>query len=125
MLLISFQEAIMTPIAPTIRMMSWVEANQLKLYSRGLILEHHGKSYILNAGTKDKIHVFTHGITFYVLTINQSLNYIGLDAYLPPEQEAINTIFLHSERQIVDVLGRRWKRMSPATMAYRLTSYLI
>ncbi|WP_269461441.1 hypothetical protein [Geobacter sulfurreducens] len=44
---------------------------------------------------------------------------------MPPEQEAINTIFLHSEQQIVDVLGRRWKQMSPSTMAYRLTSYLI
>lgn len=115
----------MTPITPTIRMMSWEESNQLSLYSRGLILEHQGKSYILNAGTSDKVHVFTQGISLYVLTINQSLDYIGLDAYLPPEQEAINTIVLHSEQQIVDVLGRRWKRMSPATMAYRLTSYLI
>lgn len=115
----------MTPIEPTIRMMSWEESNQLSLYSRGLILEHQGKSFILNAGTRDKVHAFTQGISLYVLTINQSLDYIGLDAYMPPEQEAINTIFLHSEQQLVDVLGRRWKRMSPATMAYRLTSYLI
>lgn len=115
----------MTPIAPTIRMMTWEEANQLRLYSRGLILEQQGKSFILNAGTRDKIHVFTQGISLYVLTINQSLDYIGLDAYLPSEQEAINTIFLHSEQQIKDVLGRRWKSLSPSTMAYRLTSYLI
>lgn len=115
----------MTPIAPTIRMMSWEESNQLSLYSRGLILEHQGKSFILNAGTRDKIHVFTQGISLYVLTINQALDYIGLDAYMPPEQEPINSIFLHSEQQLVDVLGRRWKRMSPSTMAYRLTSYLI
>ncbi len=115
----------MTPIAPTIRMMTWEEANQLRLYSRGLILEYQGKCYILNAGTSDKVHVFTLGISLYVLTINDSLEYIGLDAYMPPEQEAINTIFLHSEQQIVDVLGRRWKQMSPVTMAYRLISYLI
>lgn len=115
----------MTPIAPTIRMMSWEEASQLRLYSRGLILEHQGKSFILNAGTRDKVHVYTQGISLYVLTINQALDYIGLDAYMPPEQEAINTIFLHSEQQIVDILGRKWKWMSPATMAYRLTSYLI
>ncbi|BBA71025.1 hypothetical protein YM18_2507 [Geobacter sulfurreducens] len=39
----------MTPIAPIMRMMTWKEADESGLHYRGLLLEHQGKNYILNA----------------------------------------------------------------------------
>jgi len=44
----------MTAIIPSIRTMTFDEAHQAGLYSRGLILEHQGKSYILSAGMRTK-----------------------------------------------------------------------
>jgi hypothetical protein len=115
----------MTSITPTIRRMTFEEAQQLRLHSRGMAFEHNGNTYNLNAGTSDKIHVFTESICIYVLIINKSLGYIGLDAYMPKEPDPINSVFLHSEQQIADCLGRRWQQLSPRTIAQRLVEYLI
>jgi hypothetical protein len=105
--------------------MTFDEADQAGLFSRGLILEYEKRNYKLNAGTSDKIHVFTRSIYLFVLTINRFLGYIGLDAYVPLEEEPINTIFLHSDYQIKELLGKHWKQMTPETLATRLTEYLM
>ena len=115
----------MTAIRPTIRRMTFEEADHAGLHNRGLILEHQGQSYRLNAGTTDTIHTFQESIVVNVLTTNRSLGYVGFDAYMPMEQDPINTIFFHSEKDLSDVLGARWKRLIPRTMAHRLANYLI
>lgn len=115
----------MTPIKPVIRRMTFDEAYQLGLHSRGLILVHQGRKYNLNAGLSDKVSVFTRSICVYVLTVNNLLGYIGLDAYMPNEPEPINTIFLHTDDQITESLGRRWEQLSPRTIAERLVEYLM
>ncbi|MEA5115676.1 MAG: hypothetical protein VB050_16790 [Geobacteraceae bacterium] len=115
----------MTPIIPSIRMMTYEEVNQKGLFNRGLKFEHQGCSYNLHAGMSDKVYVFTRSICIYVLTINRSLGYIGLDAYMPEEPNPINTIFLHDEDQIIECLGGKWGQLSPRTVAERLIEYLI
>jgi hypothetical protein len=115
----------MTPIMPTIRSMTFQEADSAGLHSRGLILEYQGKTFNLNAGTRDTVHVFTSSIFLYVLTINRPLGYIGLDAYYPSEQDPINTVFLHSDYQFTETLGSKWKLMTPRTIATKLTNYLM
>jgi hypothetical protein len=115
----------MTAIKPTIRRMTFEEADLAGLHSRGLILEHQGQSYRLNAGTSDAVHTFTKSIILYVLTTNRSLGYIGLDAYMPNEPDPINTIFLHSEQDIKDTLGPKWELLSPSTAIMRMANYLI
>ena len=115
----------MSPIIPTIKSMTFNEADSAGLYSKGLILEHQGKTFNLNAGLRDTIHIFTESIFLYVLTINRPLGYIGLDAYYPSEEDPINTIFLHSDYQFTETLGSKWEQMSPRTMALRLTQYLM
>jgi hypothetical protein len=105
--------------------MTFQEADSAGLQSKGLILEHKGKTYNLNAGTSDTVHVFASSIFLYVLTINRPLGYIGLDAYYPSEGDPINTIFLHSDYQITDALGLKWMQMSPKTIASRLNNYLM
>jgi hypothetical protein len=119
------EEITMTAIIPTIRRMTFEEANQAGLHLRGLMLKHQGQSYRLNAGTSDTVHIFRESIYLYVLTINSSLGYIGFDSYMPMEPDPINTIFFHSEKDMKDVFGARWKQLSPRTMALRLTNYLI
>lgn len=115
----------MTPISPKVRMMTIEEVRQAGFHSRGLVLEHQGNPYKLNAGFSDQIHVFTKSIGLYVLTINKALGYIGLDAYMPAEPDPINTIFLHSEYQFTETLGLKWKMLSPSTITQRLINYLI
>ncbi|MBJ6750969.1 hypothetical protein [Geomonas anaerohicana] len=114
----------MTAIRPTIRRMTFNEASEAGLHSRGLILEHQGKSYRLNAGTSDTITVFTRSVVLYVLTINRGLGYIGLDAYMPNEPDPVNTVFLHSEHDATEILGA-WRQLSAKTIALKLTDYLI
>lgn len=115
----------MTPIIPSVRSMTIQEANSAGLHSRGLVMEHRGKSFNLNAGTSDTVHVFASSIFLYVLTINRPLGYIGLDAYYPSEEDPINTVFLHSDYQFTETLGSKWNQMSPRKMALRLTQYLM
>jgi hypothetical protein len=89
------------------------------------MLDYEDRSYKLNSGTSDKIHVFTRNIYLFVLTINRSIGYIGLDAYVSLEEEPINTIFPHSDYQIRELLGRNWNQMTPQTLATGLTEYLM
>ncbi len=110
----------MTPLNAVIKPMN---CNQVAI--RGLVLEHNNRNYYLNAGTRDTIHIFTKSICIYVLTINRSLGYIGLDAYYPTEEDPIMTIFLHSDHQITDALGTRWHLMNPSIIATKLSDYLI
>jgi hypothetical protein len=116
---------IMEEVIPIVKMMTYEEADQKGLFNRGLVLDYEGRTYFLNAGLKDKIHVFTRSIYVFVLTTNISLGYIGLDAYMPYEQDPINTIFLHSEYQFSDYLGRNWRQLSAGTIALRLSNYLL
>jgi len=115
----------MKEIETTIRRMTFDEAYQLGLHARGLILDHQGRKYHLNAGLSDKVYVFTKSICIFVLTVNRLLGYIGLDAYMPSEPDPINTVFLHSGDQITECLGRRWEQLSHRTIAERLVEYLI
>jgi hypothetical protein len=115
----------MQAITPQVRLMSFDETDNAGLHSRGLMIDYENRSYRLNAGSQDKVHVFTRSIYLFVLTINRSLGYIGLDAYMPMEEEPINTIFLHSEHQIRELIGRHWSMMTPETLATRLVEYLM
>ena len=115
----------MKPILPSIRRMTFHEANKAGLHSRGLILEHQGKTFNLNAGTSDSVHVFESYIAIYVLTTNRGLGYMGLDAYMSNEHDPINTVFLHSDYQFKEILGSKWKHMSARTIATKLIDYLI
>jgi hypothetical protein len=115
----------MTPLKPTIRQMTFEEANQAGLHSRGLIMDYEGRSYRLHAGTSDELHVFTRSIYLFALSISRSLGYMGLEAYAPLEEEPINSIYLHSEHHIRELLGKNWNLMNAETVAIRLTEYLM
>jgi hypothetical protein len=108
----------MTTITPLIRLLPYQETHSF-------MFQYQDKSYRLNSGTRDTIHVFTRSICIYVLTVNRGLGYIGLDAYYPSEEDPVMTVFLHSDYQIKDALGSRWKHLLPSTIATKLIDYLI
>ena len=115
----------MKRIVPKIRMMTFEEARERNLMNRDLMLEYKGRSYVLNAGTKDKVEVFLNGVGLFVLTANRSMSYLGLDAYQIGHEEAINSVFLWKEQEMLEVLGPHWRVLSSETKVLRLMEYLM
>jgi hypothetical protein len=94
-------------------------------YINSLILNHNGNNYHLQGGTRDTIYVFTESLGIYVLTINKALGYMGLNAYMVPEPDPINSIFLHSPHEIKETLGHKYESLSPVKIVSRLRDLLI
>jgi len=115
----------MNQITPVIRLLTYQEAAETGIQIRALVLEYNGNNYHLSGGTGDLIHVFSQSICLYVLTINKGLGYVGLNAYMTPEPDPINSIFLQTQRDITDALGKKWEPLSPETIIRRLINYLI
>lgn len=115
----------MTSITPSIRLLTSSIAFTQGIQIETLILEHNGNNFHLHGGTRDKIHAFVQGICLYVLTINTAVGYVGLNTYMAPEPDAINTIFLYSPGEIKETLGAKWEQLSPESIVRRLIRYLI
>ena len=84
----------MTSINPTIRSMTFDEADHAGLHSRGLMLEYENRSYKLNSGTSDNIQGDNNGadacINVFTLTEldskgNTSVSLDGKHRLTPPE----------------------------------------
>ena len=106
-------------INPTIRTMTFEEAREFGDYHQGLMMDHNCISYRLSAGTKDNLHVLESGPVLYVLTLNTSLDYIGLDVYMPKEEDAIDSILLQGNA-ITECIGKDWRSLSLIQLVTRL-----
>jgi len=113
----------MTAIKPTIKLFT-SDKDNAGIQINSLILEHQGNNYHLQGGTKDTIHVFTQSIALYVLTINKRNGYIGLNSFMAPEPDPINSIFLHNYEDITETLGKKWEQMKPETIVQKLIDYI-
>ena len=109
----------MTQIYPAIRNMSPQEAQHYKLVNPGLMLNHDTATYKLSAGTTDTIYIFKASVVIYVLTINHHLDYVGLDAFIGSEDEAIDTIFLQGSA-LQEFIGNNWHSLPLSTLATKL-----
>jgi len=114
----------MQAITPTIRLLTYQESIETGLQIRTLILEHNGNNYHLHGGTRDTIHVFTESIGIYVLTVNKGLGYMGLNSYMIPECDPINSLFMHNHHEITEYLGNKWEQMKAETIVKKLIQYL-
>ncbi len=110
----------MTQIYPTIRTMTFEEARDFGDYHQGLMMDHNCVSYRLSAGTKDNMHVLESGPVLYVLTLNTCLDYIGLDIYMPKEEDAVDSIFLQGDYAIAECIGHDWRSLSLYKLVARL-----
>jgi len=115
----------MNQITPVIRLLTYQDPLEKGLQIKTLILEHNGNNYQLHGGTRDTIHVFTQGLGIYVLTINKRYGYMALNSFMVPEPDPINCIFLQTQRDITDALGKKWEHISPETITRRLINNLI
>lgn len=113
----------MQAITPTLSIHTY-QQNQ-GIYINTFILEHDGYNYHFQAATEDTIHIFTAGICIYLLRLNTKLHHIGLNTYMKPEADPINSLFIHTAEEIQQLLGSNWKQLLPETIAIKLTRYLI
>lgn len=112
----------MTPIKPIIKLLTSYETQGA--FINCLIVEHRGNNYHLQGSTRDNIYVFTESIGLYVLTINKALSYVSLNAYMAPEPDAINSVYLHTTQDIVESLGAKWELLEPLSIVRRLIECL-
>jgi hypothetical protein len=112
----------MTATIPTIKLFTSKEDTGIHINS--LILEHNDNNYQLNGGTGDTIHVFAESIALYVLSINSSNGTMSLNAFMSSEPDPINSTYLHTPQEIINVLGAKWELLSAKTITMKLIDYL-
>jgi hypothetical protein len=113
----------MTPITPTLKLHTREEDNGI--YINSLIMKHNGNNYHLHAGTKDTIFIFQESIALYVLNVNTINGTIGLNAYMSPEPFPINSFYMHSVSEIIDLFGAKWEQLPALDIAMKLINYLM
>lgn len=113
----------MTAIIPTIKLFTSQDHDSITI--NNLILEHKGNNYQFHGGANDTIHVFTQSIVLYVLTINASNGTLALNAFMSPEPDPINSVYLHTPRDIKEALGAQWEQLSPKTITMKLIDQLM
>jgi hypothetical protein len=114
----------MTAIKPALQLHTR-EENDNGIYINSLLMKHNGNNYHLYAGTKDYIYIFTEGIALYVLTINREYGIIGLNAYMSPEPFSINSFYMHTLAEIVDLFGPEWEQLPALDITMKLINYLM
>jgi hypothetical protein len=67
---------------------------------------------------------FAQSIVLYVLTINKDIDSMGLNAYITPEPDPINSVYLHNFQEIKEALGVKWEQMKPEAIVQILIDYL-
>jgi len=115
----------MTAIKPTIKLFTSLDDDNTGIHINSLILIHKDNHYQFHGGSNDTIHVFTESIALYVLTINESNGTVGLQAFMSPEPDPINSVYLHTPKDIKETLGDKWELLSAKTITLKLINYLI
>lgn len=115
----------MTPITPELKLFTDQNADSTSIHIDSLVIMHRGNHYHLQGGTRDIIHVFQQSIALYVLTINKSFGRMALNAYMVPQPDAINGIYLHTPQEIIDHLGPEWEQLAALDITLKLINYLI
>ena len=113
----------MTAIIPTIKL--FTSKTGTGIHINNLILEHDSNYYTLQGGTHDTIHVFKQSIALYVLSINSSNGTMALSAYMTPEPDPINCMYLNNNKEIREYLGHKWESMKPLAIVQELINYLL
>lgn len=115
----------MTAITPELKLFTGQDADSSSIHIDSLILVYRGNHYHLQGTTGDTINVFTQSIAIYVLTINKGYGRMALNAYMVPQSDAINGVYMHTPQQIVDHLGPDWEQLPPLDITMKLIDYLI
>lgn len=115
----------MTAITPTIKLFISKEEDNAGIYINSLVMEHDGNNYQFYGSSNDTIHVFTQSIALYVLTINRANGTMGLNAFMAPEPDPINSTYLHTPKDIKETLGAKWEHLSTKAITMKLIDCLM
>jgi hypothetical protein len=115
----------MTAIKPTIKLFTTQDDGSNGIHINSLILVHKDNHYQFHGGTGDTIHVYQQSIALYVLTINQNNGTMALNAFMSPEPDPINGVYLHTPLEIKETLGTKWELLSPMAITTKLINCLI
>ena len=114
----------MIQISPSIKLFTYQGNIDSGLQIISLVFSHNCNNYHLQGKTTDTIFIFTEGLGIYVLTINKANGYVGLNCYMAPESDPINSLFLHNHQEISEHLGSKWENMKAVTVVKKLIQYL-
>lgn len=107
---------------------TYEEQSRAGRYNPGLVLLYRDKRKIqrvpIGAGTSDDIYVYREGDDIYVLTVNDRLGYVGLDIFSGDPAEKAGEMFLQTDYEIEEILGRRGLDLSPPTMIRYMSNYI-
>jgi hypothetical protein len=113
----------MTAITPELKLHTPQDNDGIHINS--LIMRHKGNNYHLYAGTKDTIYIFSQSIALYVLTINREHGKIGLNAYMSPEPFPLNSLYMHSVKEILSVFGPQWEQLDVRVIVLKMMDSLM
>jgi hypothetical protein len=120
-----FMEETMTQVLPTRRSLHFAEALiHYRRHQSTVQLEHENIVYPLTASWSDTVHVFEHRQRLYVLTVNLKQTAIRLDVFAGKLNEALHSLTLTEPAEIEAILGQRWRKLSPKSMAVLLADRL-
>lgn len=114
----------MIQISPTIKLFTYRGSYESGLQIMSFMFSHNCNNYHLQGRTADTIYIFTESIGIYVLTVNKGLGYMGLNSYMAPESDPLNSLFLHNHQEISEHLGSKWESMKAETIVKKLIQYL-
>lgn len=87
-----------------------------------------------SAGTRDSVYAFRESDCLYLLSLNEDLQYIGLDSYILYDHptdfgnyKAIvssGDVFLQTDEEIEQVVGKNAFQLKPNTIVRRIIPYM-
>jgi hypothetical protein len=92
----------------------------LKVRFRDRLGIHKGK---ISAGGNDDVYVYREGTETYVLSMNRSLGYVGLQVWNENGEGFEDIIFLQYDYEVDEILGRNGIDKSPTWIARVLSNY--
>jgi len=115
----------MTPIKPTIRLMTTEDTRTTQLMNAGSVIEFEGTTIPIAAGRSDQVHVFKESTVLYVLSTNSKLGYLGLEIFDASSGEEYDNIFLQFQWEFEEYLGAKWSELTPLTIIKKFIRFLI
>ena len=76
----------------------------------------------INAEDKDEIEVFSHEKVTYVLSWNERLRFVGLEAFVGHDK--VGEVFVQNRDEIEKTFGKKGLSLTPVTMAKRLLPHI-
>ena len=115
----------MIQITPTIRAMTFEETRAARLVNAGRVIEYEGITIPLKAGNSDRIYVYEESTLLYILNINRSLEYIGMEIFDSASGEQYDSLFIPNSVELYDYLGSLWEELPPETIIRKFRQFFI